>query len=52
MEGEKVLHVHYLRGLSKCKIRAPNSHVRLGDGNGNLWWHVKVQMGDGNYEIQ
>jgi hypothetical protein len=52
VEGGRVLHVHYLRGLRKCKIRAPNSHIGLGVGNGNLWWHMKVQMGDGNCEIQ
>jgi hypothetical protein len=35
VEGEKVLHVHYLKGLEKCWVRAPYSHIGLGVGRGS-----------------
>jgi hypothetical protein len=51
MEGEKVLHVHYLAGLGKCKVRASHYHKGLKVGKGNLWWCMKRQTGDENYKI-
>jgi hypothetical protein len=35
MEGTKGLHVHYQRGLGKCKVGAPHSYKRLRADRGN-----------------
>jgi hypothetical protein len=34
-KGEKVLHVHYLRGLEKCWAGVTHSHKGLGVDRGN-----------------
>jgi hypothetical protein len=40
VEGEKVLHVHYLRGLGKCKVGAPHLHKGWGPIGGINKWCV------------
>jgi hypothetical protein len=35
MEGEKVLHVHYLGGLEKCWVEVSHLHKGLGVGRGD-----------------
>jgi hypothetical protein len=35
MEGGKVLHVHYLRGLGKCCVGVSHLHEGLGVGKGS-----------------
>lgn len=46
MEGEKVLHVHYLERLDKCWVGTPSSHKRLGVDKGTNGWCV-VCIGKG-----
>ncbi len=52
VEREKVFNFAFFGGLGKCKVaKAPHLHEGLGTNRGNLWWRMKVQMGNGNYKV-
>jgi hypothetical protein len=51
-EGGKGPNYAFFERLGKCKVtRIPHLHKGLGTSKENLWWRMKIQMDNGNYEV-